>query len=111
LNNDNPFGLTFDTIGSVNIQLPAGPSYDDHYIDLFVQVFDDTLAITVFKIPTRVMVKIDAALTSSLANEILTSNTVLESIQKSDLKSSVNTMLTITSMVNENQDSINNEVR
>jgi hypothetical protein len=114
LNNDNEIGLTFDSQGSVYIQLPKGPSYDFFKLYLFVQIFDDSDAITVFSITTPVVVEVNSTLAENLALDVLSStsgtSSILADLANSDLKSSVNTILTITSMINENAGSITETV-
>jgi hypothetical protein len=89
--------------GSVSIQLPPGPNYDAFKLKIFVQIYDNLGAISVYNITTCVTVQINASSIESIVNDVLSPvSLVTTSILSSDLKSSANQILTIASLINQN---------
>ncbi len=79
--------------------MPAGPRTDNFQLTLFVQVFDDSKAITVFTLPIRVVVEVDAAALTNLISSITSGSTAfLDELRSSDTVIASSKVMSLTSM-------------
>ena len=102
MGNSNPASIAVNSDGKANVKLPAGPQHDSYRINLFVQIYDDSNAITVYHIATQVTVTVDTQVASNLASDLTSgSSAVLAQIQNADMNVAINTMLTISSVVSQ----------
>lgn len=73
-NNPNPIQMNYNRIGSVNLTLPAGPSFDSNRVNVFVRVVDDSDGFTVFNISRVVQIYPDTIAMNEIMGDILGNN-------------------------------------
>ena len=103
LGNNNPIGLSFDYNGSVTVQLPAGPAYDNYELNLFVAVFDDLNGPTIFYLNETVIVNIDMPLIDGIVSSILTndlSSAIVSVLSSGSIKDASNNIISLSSTLN-----------
>ena len=67
----SPMAINYNTEGNLKTQLPQGLKSDSYKLYIFVQVIDDSDAITVFEIPEPVVVEVKPGFVDELSQQLL----------------------------------------
>ena len=86
--------VTYNAAGIANVELPPGSSSDSHKIYVFVQIFDNSGAYTVYNLTSPVIVQINSSLVASMTADSLSS-----SISAMNTTDAVSTMSSIIRML------------
>jgi hypothetical protein len=101
--NQNPITLNFNSYGNLSVQLPQGPISDSYRVFLFVNIIDNQHGLTMFNIPTPVLVLPDDSFISNLTQAITNNdvtNSFVKSLYISDLYSLGQRVIAISTTVN-----------
>ena len=98
MNNTNPIQLSYNANATLTTILPLGPSHDSYRLSVFIQIIDDSNAITVYNLPYKVIVKPSASAANNEMNNLLSgSSTLFKNLNLKDLSKNV---ISFTSMLN-----------
>ncbi|CAF1093640.1 unnamed protein product, partial [Brachionus calyciflorus] len=100
----SPIAIFFNSEGVLITQLPQGLKEDFYRLYIFIQIFDDLDAITVFEIPEPVIVEVDMKFFESIVNPILNdpiSFDLLKEIRTGDLNVASKNIISMTSILND----------
>ena len=107
--NQNPITLNFNSHGNLSVQLPQGPSSDSYRLFLSVNIVDNQHGLTIFNIPSPVIVLPDDIIFSNVTQAIRNNdlgNSFVQSLYTNDLYSLGQRVIALSTIANIKSNSI-----
>ena len=103
-NNSTPIAINFNNMGVLKSQLPQGLESNSFKLFLFVQIIDDSDAITIFDLKNPITVKPRPDYLANVSKQLLDNpenSSFLKMLKNADLQQSSRNIISISSMLND----------